>query len=1185
MLPLLVFLALPQDPLSPQSERASLRIPAGFELELVLSEPHARKVVDVNFDDAGRMWAVTASEYPVDGNEDSRAAELYAAGGRDTVLVVDRPWEGTCTSPRVFADGLAMPMAVLPLEDRAIVQHGSEILALVDDDGDGRADRREVLLSGFGIEDSHLLPHRFFRAPDGWIYMAQGAFNSSLVLDRSGRSTRFDQCKIGRFRIDGSRFEVIGTGLNNIWGMVFDEHGEMLAQEANDLGYGVVPFFHGVTYPGIGEHRFRPYTPVQPPGTTLRFGGTGLSGLAYNGGISRFPAPFERCVVLANPIERKVQAVSWTGRGIDARFEHLPDLITSEDPRFRPIAVHYGPDDSLYIVDWYNPIISHNEVPRTHPDRDKVRTRVWRLRHASQGAPDVRDMSRAEERELLRALGSTSQFRARAAWHQIVDRGLLALVPDLERIVRDSAMPTDTRSLALWSLGGLGRVSSALTCELLATAPACLRRAAVRGLAESMKDPAELLMLSLDPAQDADLEVRCEWWRAIARLSPDEPEAVSRLLERVPAPDERETIVAEQDRVITLKGRSLEVMRERLWIRMGLEGREAALQRWLSLRIAREVEAQALAGLTFGGERGATLLAGALGTSGRVPVSEELALLARHSGSAAVTETLSALLTKPDGAFRVLDALAAAGDASFDAGLRTRLVEVAKASGDARLLVRIASIGALSELAPDVEAIALDSAAPEVRRDALRFLARIRHAAPESYVRIADSCLPGDALQSDALMALCAAQDEESIAAAIERISSLPRFLAQRVMAELALSRLGADALVEALIVGDVEPSLVTPRLIDSIAASGAERAELDQLRDRFGAAAQEVIVLAGGAADALDTNLTLEPPFSIEAWVQVHEGVDNREGVLCAPGRFDFNFAGGRPRLYLGPQRGDVLISRARLEPSRWMHVALVADDGGRLSLYLDGLLDSEADVPDLGRYDGLDVGRTTPGHGRLSMTEVRIWSRERSARELALEYGRRFDGERPEGLLLRVPGDPASLDGGARVESTLDGPPLLSSVAFEARKTRFERYAALAASGDATRGPAVFSKLCANCHTLGGVGESVGPPLDGVASRGIEGLLAAILEPSAAVEAGYRAYRVQLADETALEGLLVRSDDESITLRPTNSGGAQEARKISRTELSGIRAMKLSVMPEGQLESLSDSDAAALLAYLLSR
>jgi putative heme-binding domain-containing protein len=668
-------------------------------------------------------------------------------------------------------------------------------------------------------------------------------------------------------------------------------------------------------------------------------------------------------------------------------------------------------------------------------------------------------------------------------------------------------------------------------------------------------------------------------------VEPDEPAAVDRLLERAPAPDERETITAEQDRVVTLTGRSLEAMRERLWIRVGLEGREKALERWLSLRIAREPESLALVGLTLGGERGAVLVARALSASGRRPVGEELGLLARHVGSADVAEILAGLLVTPDGALRVLDALAEAGEARFDARLRAQLVEVARSSGDPRAVVRIASVGTLSELAMDVETIALGSGALDLRRDALRFLARIRHVAPASYVRIADACLPGDALQSDALMALCSTQDSVSISAAIERIPSLPRFLAQRVLAELALSRAGAEALVRALVGDDIEPSLLTPRLFESLAASGAASIGIEELRARFGASTQQVIVLSGGASDALDTNLTLEPPFSIEAWVQVHEGVDNREGLLGVPNRFDFNFAAGRPRLYLGPQRGDVLISRARLEPGRWTHVALVAGRGGRLSLYLDGLLDSEAEVPDLGRYDDLDVGRTTPGHGRLAMTEVRIWNRERTARQLALEHGRRFDGERPEGLLLRVPGDSASLDGGARVESTLDGPPLLSSVAFEARKARFERYAALAASGDSTRGPAVFSKLCANCHMLGGVGESVGPPLDGIASRGIEGLLSAVLEPSAAVESGYRAYRVQLIDETALEGLLVRSDEQSITLRPANSGGAQPVRTISRAEVAGIRAMKLSVMPEGQLESLSDTDAADLLAYLLGR
>jgi hypothetical protein len=203
--------------LDPVAERATFVLPEGFAIELVVSEPAVPKVVDIAFDDAGRMWGVTASEYPLDGNEDARAAELYTRGGRDVVFVVERPFDLAPGAPRVFADGLAMPMSVLPLPEGAIVQHGSEILLLADENQDGRADRREILLSGFGIQDSHLMPHRFLRGPDGWIYTAQGAFNSSLVRDKRGRETRFDQCKLARFRRDGSEFEIVGVGLNNIW--------------------------------------------------------------------------------------------------------------------------------------------------------------------------------------------------------------------------------------------------------------------------------------------------------------------------------------------------------------------------------------------------------------------------------------------------------------------------------------------------------------------------------------------------------------------------------------------------------------------------------------------------------------------------------------------------------------------------------------------------------------------------------------------------------------------------------------------------------------------------------------------------------------------------------------------------------------------------------------------------------
>ena len=277
------------------------------------------------------------------------------------------------------------------------------------------------------------------------------------------------------------------------------------------------------------------------------------------------------------------------------------------------------------------------------------------------------------------------------------------------------------------------------------------------------------------------------------------------------------------------------------------------------------------------------------------------------------------------------------------------------------------------------------------------------------------------------------------------------------------------------------------------------------------------------------------------------------------------------------------MLISRTRLEPGRWTHLALTASADGALKLYIDGLLDAEAQAGPLGPFEGLDVARTTPGRGKLSLCEVRVWSRERTPGEIALGVPTTLDGPRPAGLLARFPGDEAKLDGGARIEVTFDAPELADHAAQAARVARFERYAALARTGDAKRGPEVFSRTCAKCHSLGGVGESVGPPLDGIQRRGLEGVLAALLEPSAAMEAGYRVYRVEFIDETAVEGLLVREDAESVTLRPANADGAQTPLVIPRSEIARVRVMKLSLMPEGQLEAMGDKDAADLLAYVL--
>jgi hypothetical protein len=90
--------------------------------------------------------------------EFGQAESLYRNPGRDRVLVFDPPspraaGPSILGRPRVFAEGLAIPLGVLPYRDGAFVHHGTEVVFLRDTDGDGRADKREVILSGFGVQD------------------------------------------------------------------------------------------------------------------------------------------------------------------------------------------------------------------------------------------------------------------------------------------------------------------------------------------------------------------------------------------------------------------------------------------------------------------------------------------------------------------------------------------------------------------------------------------------------------------------------------------------------------------------------------------------------------------------------------------------------------------------------------------------------------------------------------------------------------------------------------------------------------------------------------------------------------------------------------------------------------------------------------------------------------------------
>jgi len=160
-------LAAPADPSGSEAEKASFVVPEGFEVELVASEVQGvPKPVTVTWDASGKMWTMTAVEYPMDANENlPQAQAVYARGGNDKVLVFDNPSDPGPHKPRVFAEGLVIPLGILPTGKGALVQYGTEIRHYIDDNKDGKADRFETILEGFGIQDSHLFPHQFENAP------------------------------------------------------------------------------------------------------------------------------------------------------------------------------------------------------------------------------------------------------------------------------------------------------------------------------------------------------------------------------------------------------------------------------------------------------------------------------------------------------------------------------------------------------------------------------------------------------------------------------------------------------------------------------------------------------------------------------------------------------------------------------------------------------------------------------------------------------------------------------------------------------------------------------------------------------------------------------------------------------------------------------------------------------------
>ncbi len=527
---------------TPAEEQAGFTVPDGFVVELVASEKDGViNPIDLTFDDAGRLWTGTAKMYPLDPHPSASWRELLKfmdqpelmttddrfkknmalyrreTKGDDKILIIESPGKKPA-EVRVWSEGMAIPQSILPYKNGAFVAHGSEMLYLEDTDNDGAADKQTTVLTGYGFSDTHTMSHLLVRAPGGWVHYAHGALNKGNVQTvKSGEYDRVDYAGIARFSLDGTQHNMICRGLNNIWGFSLRAKGQWYGSEANDQGHSVTPMEPGMRFKGIGNPRLREYQPQFPAPHKFRVGATGLSGLAIcddrSGG---FPKEYQGVAFLANPITSKINAVRAI-RNADGSIEaeHLPDFLESTDDWFRPVNLVFGPDGCLYVADFYNKIISHNEVSRGHPERDKAHGRIWRIRHVAGKAKPV-NVASLKDADLPAQLESGIVHVQRAAWHQIVDRHAKHLAPALIKLCSAENADETTRILARWSLEGLGIYNQELMDQLLQSELADLRREAVRALGSMPLRPDDLAKRLKLLAADENAMVRSQVLRTLS---------------------------------------------------------------------------------------------------------------------------------------------------------------------------------------------------------------------------------------------------------------------------------------------------------------------------------------------------------------------------------------------------------------------------------------------------------------------------------------------------------------------------------------------------------------------------------------------------------------------------------------------------------------------------------------------
>lgn len=559
-------------PQRPGETLKALEVHPDFSMKLVASEPLITKPMNFDWDPSGRMWVAETPEYP-NGRRgmrpDYRGKEWKDHGGVDPEpgkqdrkaldkisILTDTNGDGIADKKEVFYEGLELVTGLVFYKDGVIVTQAPDVLWLRDTDHDGKADKVEKLYTGLGTGDTHAVINNPRWGWDGWIYCTHG-YSAGRVKSADG-SKDFGNIGSGvvRFKPDGSAFEQYSSKGGNTWGLEITgdnrvmwtqpTSGELLMQTvlpeyALSRGkVGSTASYHvveksGKTFPAMSWDQ-QAYRQIDWVGSFTAAAGC----VIYDGGS--WPQEYDGDYFTTEPTINIVHHARLTPQASSFTFHKLPgreetEFIRSKDMWWRPIEVRVGPDGAMYVGDFYNQAVIHNDTrgpdhngvnAAVRPDRDHYFGRIWRVDQKDAKKLAVPDLARAGGAELAKALASTNRSVRMTASRLLIEHNAESPEATVKSLKPLLASPeADTRIAALWTITRLGGLDSELIAAAAADKEDNVRRnAALAAESVAIEHPAAAARLSgatlSSLVNDASAPVRLAALRALAAGSPDD---------------------------------------------------------------------------------------------------------------------------------------------------------------------------------------------------------------------------------------------------------------------------------------------------------------------------------------------------------------------------------------------------------------------------------------------------------------------------------------------------------------------------------------------------------------------------------------------------------------------------------------------------------------------------------------